>query len=88
MRPGEFSVLDALALRSARRFGSHLRLVMRQHEGWRRRVIWFHFDSPFVAEGHRALCAIWRAENTHLAFVHGPLDAVLLDMRSLLARAL
>src|SRR4051812_21161924 len=83
MRAPEFSVVEPLLLCSARRFGSHVRLVARDH---RRRVIWFHFASESDAETHGVRFAAWIAERTHLAFVRGPIDSALLDVRSLLAR--
>lgn len=50
-------------------------------------MIWFHFETGSVAEAHGTRFAAWILDRTHLAFVTGPVDSVLLDMRSLLARA-
>jgi hypothetical protein len=84
MRSERFSVVGPLSLCSARRFGKHVRLVARDHQ---RRVIWFHFDSESDAESHGSRFAAWISERTQLAFVRGPVESVLLDMHSLLARA-
>jgi hypothetical protein len=82
----EFAVLEPLVLRSARRFGTHVRLVVR-YRASRRRIIWFHFATESAAQSHGARLASWISEKTDLAFVRGPVESVLLDMRSLLARA-
>jgi len=86
MRGTRLTVIEPLVLMSVRRFGSNLRLVVRDR--WRARfVISFYFDGSADACEHRLRMARWIADRTRLAYVRGPGESELIEIDALLARA-